>query len=41
MYKIVAYHPGAGKYLIRRRDGVQFFCNLKMLNFVLRLGLIQ
>lgn len=41
MYKIVAYHPGAGKYLIRRWDGVQFFCNLKMLNFMLRLGLIQ
>jgi len=40
MYKIVAYHPGTGKYYLMRRDGVQFFCNLKMLNFMLRLGLI-
>jgi len=41
MYKIVAYHPSVGKYLIRRRDGVRFFCSVKMLNFMLQLGLIQ
>jgi len=40
MFEIITYHPGFSKYLLKRQDGVQFYCSLKVLNHMLRLNLI-
>lgn len=41
MYEIIAYYSGFNKYLVKRcYDGLQFLCSSKILNFMLRLGLI-
>ena len=40
MYKMIAYHPGINKYLLMRKDGTKLYVSIKMLNFMIKLGII-
>jgi len=40
MYKMIAYHPRMNKYLLMRKNVTKLYVNIKMLNFMIKLGLI-